>query len=177
MSVNVSLLPVSCVRQKLLWRIREEFRPTSTTPGPGNSSNILRLFDTCGLRIALTHNGYQGADLHWKKRREQKQRKRRNCCSLKAGLEFLNTTPPPPPPLPPPASTFSQNKSAQKLFHVRQCCFITSVISRARLLDVATILISVYSICIVVLRLSGPSLAAIDLAKRGAAQRGAALPP
>lgn len=106
------LLPVSCVRQKLLWWIAEEFRPTSATPGPGNSSTILLLLDTCGLRIALIHNGYHRTYLQRKKRETKRKKKNENFIPQRVfGISQHD------PATPPTAPTItSENKASQKLF-------------------------------------------------------------
>lgn len=84
-------------------------------------------------------------------------------------LEFLNTA---PSPLLLYLLSEERTKALKSFFTGKQCCFIMSAITIAWLLDVIRILISVYSIWIVVFHLSRPSLAAIDFAKRRAALRG-----
>ncbi len=111
------MLPVSCVTQKLLWWITEEFRPTSTTPGPGNSSNILLLLDTCGLRIALIHNGYHRAYLQRRKKVKHKTKKKEKKNEIAASSKLFGIsrhdliTPLAVPTI------AGKNKSPQKLFH------------------------------------------------------------
>lgn len=100
------LLPVSRDRQKQQRWITEEFRPTSTTPGPGNSSNTLLPLDTCGWRIAFTHNGYHRAYLQRERKKVKQKQNKKNSVIKESDGSSLKARPRRPP----------KNKSPQKLF-------------------------------------------------------------
>lgn len=146
----------------------------NTTPGPGNSSNILLLLDTCGLRIALIHNGYHRTYLQRRRRRKkkvkQKEKKEKwNRDSLEA---LWNVSTRPPSPLLLYLQSVERTKALKGFFTAKQYCFIMSVITIALAFGCyKNPYLSLFNLnCGFHLLMS--SLAAIDLAKRRAALRG-----
>lgn len=68
--------PSAVCDKSFFWWIAQEFRPTSATPGQGNSSNTFLLLHTCSFQIALIRNGYHTRDLQRGETKKKKKEKK-----------------------------------------------------------------------------------------------------